>query len=169
VKLIRHLMILVAVLAVPLLAGCDTEANRAERLELESAPIVISGSGPWGSVDLRATSSGVVKGNLPWGSSAMNRNGDRYSGSTPWGSTNLTYVDGQLSGSAPWGHISVRVTETSLRGSLPWGSANLTLNGKVITGSLPWGSVTLTLGDNYKSLNDPDVLLALAALLSDKT
>ncbi len=166
-KLIRILLILV--LAIPILAGCDSQANSAAQAEFQRAPVVISGSGPWGRVDLRATSEGVVRGSLPWGNARMSRNGNQYGGNTPWGPTNMTFVDGRLSGSAPWGPVNVVISEHSLSGSLPWGPANLTLNGKVVTGSLPWGSVKLTLGDGYNSLNDPDVVLALAALLADKT
>lgn len=168
-KLIRSLMLLGAALIIMVTAGCGQPEDPAAIAEFQKAPVVLSGNIPYGGADLRTTSSGVVKGKLPYGRALVNRIGNAYSGDTPFGRTNLTYVDGLLSGKAPYGGINVRISETTVTGRIPYGSVNLTLNGNQITGTLPYGRVTLTLGANYKTLNDPDVVLALAALLSDKT
>lgn len=153
---------------VTLLSGCSGE-SAPSRAEFDRLPAVITGRGPWGSVALRATPEGTVKGSLPWGQATIQRSGDQYHGSTPWGATRLTYANGTLSGTAPWGKVSVQITEHGVTGKLPWGSVNLVLKGQVLSGTLPWGKVELTIGDRYKSLTEPDVIMALVAILSDKT
>ncbi len=164
-----------AVTAMVILTACEPQDPAvkaqiaAEQAAFDNAPAVLTGRIPYGSVNLRTPSEHAVKGQLPYGRTNVTRNGNQYAGSTPWGQTNLTFVDGVLSGKAPYGRIDVRITETSVTGRIPYGSVDLKLNGQVLTGKLPYGSVTLTLGDNYSSLTDPDVVLALAAILSEKT
>lgn len=175
-KLLRALLTTAAaVTAMGVLTACEPQDPAvkaqiaAEQAAFDNAPIVLSGKIPYGGVDLRTPSESAVKGQLPYGRTNVTRNGNQFAGSTPWGQTNLTFVDGVLSGKAPYGGINVRITDTTVTGRIPYGAVELTLNGKVLTGKLPYGSVTLTLGDNYTALTDPDVVLALAAILSEKT
>jgi hypothetical protein len=69
----------------------------------------------------------------------------------------------------PWGSANLAIDETGLRGALPWSGSDLRLEGQYLKGKLPWGFASLRLGDRFHSLTDEDVLLAIAAILSDES
>ena len=138
-------------------------------IESSSDNLVLSGQAPWGGVELKKNDDGSVEGHTAWGHAKLQQDGSRIFGSTAWGGVDLNYNNGRSSGKIPWGGVNLTIDRTRLKGSLPWGGCDLKLDGQDLDGYFPWGTAHLRLGDKYHSLTDPDVILAIAALVSDKT
>lgn len=131
--------------------------------------LVLTGQAPWGNVELKKADDGSIEGYLAWGNSKLQRNGFSIFGKSAWGCVDLIYEDGHLSGKMPWGNVQLTINDVEVKGDLPWGRCDLRLNGQVLGGNLPWGYANLHLAEKYHSLTDPDVIVAIAALLSDIT
>ncbi|MFZ2681694.1 MAG: hypothetical protein WAZ14_01190 [Patescibacteria group bacterium] len=151
-----------------LLAGGGNSLSQSP-INYADPQLVVAGQDPWGRVELRKAADGSIEGKLPCGNTKLQLEGTRIFGKSPWGSVDLTYANDRLSGRVPWGSASLTVSDIALTGKLPWGRIELRLTGQKLEGKLPWGPVHLRLGDHYNSLTDPDVLLAIAVLLADKT
>ncbi len=156
------------VLLLPLVLLAGSNAADFRKVEPASRNLLLAGSVPWGSVELWRSRNGI-EGVLPWGTTRFQREGSRVFGESPWGHAELTYRHGLLSGEMPWGSANLIVSRTTVNGMLPWGHVHLRLQGQAITGQLPWGPVHLHLAAQFHSLTNSEVLLSVAALLSDKT
>jgi hypothetical protein len=156
-------------------AGCsDGGSSDADCPTTPTDQAVLQGQMPWGQASLSAASNGHVTGALPWGCTDLSWAGNRIQGISPWGGVDVqedTFSDhAHLTGPLPWGQADVLIDAGSVNGTLPWGQVSLHLSGIHLGGTLPWGSADLHLvSPAHSMLLDPIVLLALTAMMSDKT
>lgn len=165
-KVVPGFLLFVMVL---LSVGCENLSTKQPPIDYTNPRLVLGGQAPYGRVELLIASDGSIEGRVPYGQVKLRRDGSRIFGKSPFGNVDLTYNSGRLSGQVPYGKVELNISESALTGKIPYGRVALLLNQKNLKGRLPYGSTDLYLGNRYGSLINPDVILAIAALISDKT
>ena len=137
------------------------------------AKLIISGKGNFGKVVMYKMEDGSVWGSANWGKSRFRYEvGDSATATVIRGNTSLgkavyLYEGDRIHGTAPHGKLDLNLSESKWTGGLAWGNFAFSLdNENVIRGTLPFGKIALRLEDDYDSLADKDVVLALLILLS---
>ncbi len=138
-------------------------------------PVLMSGTGGFGTYDIRLEGTNTVVGTGPWGDfgmykSRIGRNGTPLLGTTAdWGQVSLIWSGRHVSGSAGAGTISADITFANkvprLTGTTQWGSFSLTLRGQTLTGNLPFGSANFHVARDLV-LTDPRLLMPILLVLS---
>jgi hypothetical protein len=150
--------------------GGSVSACGGESLVDPNAPgLVLSGTLPYGHVELYQEGDSCIKGQLPHGKVRLCQTDNTITGESPWGKVNANVQDGHITGKVPYGKLNVQLENNKATGSIPYGAVDLGLNQKILSGRLPYGNTLLQLGGDYSSLEEPLVVDALVAVFSDKT